>query len=622
MLASLFSLLSLAALSRAGVQEEWWNITYVQNVNPDGLFPRRVIGVNNTWPPPPLDVNTTDSLVLHVTNSLDVPTTVHHHGMFFNSTSWMDGAAFVSQCGIPPGDTWEYVVPINNSGQHGTYWAHSHYSGQYTDGLRTPLILHPANGEAYTYDEEFTVNLGDWYHTEQSVLLESYINVDNPMGDEPTPDSGLVYYSQNGAYLPPIPGSSPTSAVGFNENSTLNFVPGKTYRLRIVNMSAFGAFAFWIDGHNMTIIEVDGTDTQQSPADMLYIAVAQRYSVLVQARNDTSSNWAVHANLDTSMFPAVNPNLQPNVTSSITYTPTDNITDLGPVDCYEMTNDTALAPLVAIPQYNATANVEFLVVFQTMDDGTSRAMLDGYVYNSPLVPAIVSALTLGENATNPEAYGPLAVMINHLDVVNIVVNNSDTGAHPFHLHGHTFQIVNRAIDYTSSDPTLNPPLIEGQPNPVRRDTVIIPAGSAVTLRVVADNPGAWIFHCHIEWHLEDGLAVHFIEAPLQAQERAATQIAPPPYLFSQCAAQGSPDSGNAAGHASVSDLSGLPLGPFPIVFGFQTRGILAITGCILTAVIGMITVVWYAIGVRGSEEEIEQEVLKRIEASRNRGLFQ
>jgi iron transport multicopper oxidase len=74
-------------------------------------------------------------------------------------------------------------------------------------------------------------------------------------------ESGLVYYAQNGKYLPPIAGSSPapvTSAVGFNENATLPFQPGKTYRLRIVNTAAFAAFFFWIDGHNMRIIEVDG----------------------------------------------------------------------------------------------------------------------------------------------------------------------------------------------------------------------------------------------------------------------------------------------------------------------------------------------------------------------------
>lgn len=34
----------------AGVHELWWNITYVEGVNPDGLAARRVVGVNGTWP--------------------------------------------------------------------------------------------------------------------------------------------------------------------------------------------------------------------------------------------------------------------------------------------------------------------------------------------------------------------------------------------------------------------------------------------------------------------------------------------------------------------------------------------------------------------------------------------
>ena len=46
----LLALLVLAPQALAGVQELWWNITFVQDVNPDGLFPRQVIGVNNTWP--------------------------------------------------------------------------------------------------------------------------------------------------------------------------------------------------------------------------------------------------------------------------------------------------------------------------------------------------------------------------------------------------------------------------------------------------------------------------------------------------------------------------------------------------------------------------------------------
>lgn len=46
----LLSWLSLTSPVLAGVQEVWWNITYVQNANPDGLFERRVVGVNGTWP--------------------------------------------------------------------------------------------------------------------------------------------------------------------------------------------------------------------------------------------------------------------------------------------------------------------------------------------------------------------------------------------------------------------------------------------------------------------------------------------------------------------------------------------------------------------------------------------
>lgn len=145
------------------------------------------------------------------------------------------------------------------------------------DGLRAPLVLHPQT-EVHAYDDEFTIVLGDWYHQEHASLLKHFISIANPGGPEPVPgrytnsilfsdlilsvsDSGLIYFAQNGSYLGPVPGTSPsavTSAVGFNENATLPFEPGKTYRLRIINTSALSAFFFWIDGHEMRLIEVDG----------------------------------------------------------------------------------------------------------------------------------------------------------------------------------------------------------------------------------------------------------------------------------------------------------------------------------------------------------------------------
>ncbi|KAI0824829.1 Fet3 protein [Trametes gibbosa] len=614
---SALALLYAAAPALAAVHEIWWNITYVEDANPDGLQPRRVIGVNGTWPPPPIEVTTNDTLLVHATNSVDEPTSLHHHGMFFNSTSWMDGAVGVSQCGIPKGATFDYVVPINSSGQWGTYWVHAHASGQYVDGLRAPVVIHPEK-EAHTYDEEFTVVLGDWYHDQHADLLKQFISIANPGGAEPVPDSALIYFAQNGAYLGPKSGTSPdpvTSAVGFNENATLPFQPGKTYRLRIVNTSAFAAFFFWIDGHDMRIIEADGVDVEESPIDLISITVAQRYSVLITARNDTNANWAIHANMDTDMFDTVPPALNPNVTSSITYDGSKDLTDLGAVDEYHDVDDLALVPIQVKPLPPADRTIELEVLFDTMDDGTNHAMFNMVTYNSPLVPSIISELTLGENATVAEAYGINTFVVDHLNVFDIVLKNGDAGKHPFHLHGHNMQLVGRSQDYTSDDPELNPPLNESQPNPMRRDTVQVPSMNSVTLRVVADNPGAWFFHCHIEWHLEVGLAVVLLEAPLIAQQRDTI----PQYVYDQCATLGQPTSGNAVGRASATDLTGLPSGPFPQNNGWHPRGIGAMFGCVFTAVLGMASVTWYTLGGHISEEEMEHEAREHQEAKERKG---
>lgn len=43
-----------------------------------------------------------------------------------------------------------------------------------------------------------------------------------------------------------------------NANASLTFEPGKTYRLRLINVSGFSMMYFSIDGHDLDIIEVDG----------------------------------------------------------------------------------------------------------------------------------------------------------------------------------------------------------------------------------------------------------------------------------------------------------------------------------------------------------------------------
>jgi iron transport multicopper oxidase len=56
-------------------------------------------------------------------------------------------------------------------------------------------------------------------------------------------------------------------------------------------------------------------------------------------------------------------------------------------------------------------------------------MFNLVTYNSPLVPTVLSAMTIGGNATDALVYGPQS--FEHMDVLNIVVKNGDTRKHHF-----------------------------------------------------------------------------------------------------------------------------------------------------------------------------------------------
>lgn len=486
-----------------------WKVGWVQDVNPDGQFVRRGIGINGQFPPPIINVNQSDSLKINFENGFGDGTasSLHSHGMFFNRTSYWDGAAQITQCPIPDGQSIAYETinspssPADRQTQWGTFWTHGHYGGQYADGLRTPSIIH-AEKEPHAYDDDYTIILADWYHEEYPILLtKEFLNVNNPTGAEPVPSSGLVYIAhtpQNGEafYLS-----------GYNENATLPFEAGKTYRLRLINMSALSMFHFWIEGHEMNVIEADGVDMEAKAVDLVSLAVAQRYSILVTARNDTSENWLMHSNLDPAMFDKVPDTLQLNITTPISYAKGNPVgSDRPTVDAtddegsYPYFDDTALVPIDAIPMVEADVTHTLSFDFSTYKDGKNYAAFNSKSFVNPQVPSLLTAQTMPSNETFDSAvYGPDAgaIVLKHMDMVEIVFVNLDSGSHPIHIHGTQFQIVHKSTDDASSDPMVNPPFEEGQANPVRRDTVQIPGGGSATIRFRADNAGAWFVHCHI-----------------------------------------------------------------------------------------------------------------------------
>jgi iron transport multicopper oxidase len=166
------------------------------------------------------------------------------------------------------------------------------------------------------------------------------------------------------------------------------------------------------------------------------------------------------------------------------------------------------------------------------------------------VPSLFTAFTTGSDNTNPLVYGTVnPFIVSAGDIVQITVNNMDAAIHPFHLHGHQFQVLER--------PASNAGVFSGGNvtylgNPMQRDTITVNANSYAVLRFKADNPGVWLFHCHIEWHVVMGLMATIVEAP---EQLAGGSI--PGDHRSACKAQNIPVAGNAAGNTiDHLDLTG------------------------------------------------------------------
>ncbi|CED83488.1 Multicopper oxidases [Phaffia rhodozyma] len=589
---------------QAALIEHWWDITYAE-ANPDQMYERRVIGVNGTWPPPPVVATRGDIVRIHATNKISQPAALHAHGMFFNRTGYYDGPVGVTQCGIPVDASLTY--DIDTQYQQGTYWIHGHNLGQYTDGLRTPFIIHP-NKETtrtdITWDHDFTAVVSEWYHEEHEQLLTEFMSIYNPTGAEPVPPSALIYFAENFAnYSDYVGGAAAISNGSITaDRSMINFEAGKKYLIRFINMGAFAMFQLALDGHEWQIVEVDGVETNPYTIDHFPISVAQRYAVLVTAKNDTSENFHLHANFDPQMFDTVPDDLQLNYTATINYKTGNSVAEGSTIEAYDFFDDTVMSPHKPVAMAEADYSFALSFAFDTFDNGINRAAFNETTYNAPSTPSLFTAASMGAKAT-VEAYGAMtnAHIFQRNQMIQLTIINTDSGQHPFHLHGHNFQVVHRSFNDSS------PALVEGQPNPFVRDVVMVPPdGGSTTIRFRADNPGVWFFHCHIDWHLSSGLAAVFITAP----EVIQSTFTIPQEMKDHCAALGIHADGNVVGTYSTTDFTGEPLGPYPIVAGWTTKARGAMAGCVLAAVLGMASVVWYSWGSL-DEAEIEAEEQRR-----------
>ncbi|TLD18889.1 putative exopolygalacturonase X [Venturia nashicola] len=517
-----------------------WNITWVNDAAPDGVN-RPVIGVNGKWPPPILEAQVGEQVTIVVWNKLgNQSTSLHWHGIRQFQTNSMDGATGVTQCPIPPDSSFTYSFVASEAG---TFWYHSHNMGQYPDGLRGAFVVHdpepPWKGQV---EKEYTITLSDWYHKQMPELISQFHSSGN--GVEPVPDSFLLNDGKDASY--------PVEA-------------GKGYLFRILNIGAFPSFFFSIEDHDFQIVEIDGVYTVPTTASTLLVGAAMRYSILVLAKTNTTKNFDITAVADASMFQAAftgkslvaSGSLQydANGTKATARTDAAALVNWGnPGSLPPPIDDVGILPSDNQPILEPVDHTIRLDFNQKVINGVTRDTINDVTYLMPKVPSLYTALSVEpEDAKDYRIYGANVnpIVINHNQIIEIQLNNRNPGAHsghPWHLHGHQFQVVARSGDGVNATYAGNATL---PAIPMRRDVAGVRPGGYLVIRFRADNPGINLFHCHIEWHVQSGLTATFIEAPDEIEFEV------PQDHLDVCIAQGIPVEGNAAGNVDdIYDLRG------------------------------------------------------------------
>ncbi|WP_034043578.1 multicopper oxidase domain-containing protein [Wocania ichthyoenteri] len=251
--------------------------------------------INGSVPGPTLEFNEGDLAIINVTNKMDEETSVHWHGLIL--PNFYDGVPYLTTPPIKPNTTFQYRIPINQSG---TYWYHSHTMLQEQKGVYGSIVIQPKE-KTFEYDTDLVVVLSDWTNEKPMNVLRnlkrgnewyqvkkgtavplSRVIKEGALGAQfkfwrdrmEGADIADIYYPaflSNGKKLAEYP----------------KFKPGEKVRLRFINASA--STYYWIDfgAGNATVVSSDGVDVTPVNKSRFLFGIAETYDVIVTIPNGT-----------------------------------------------------------------------------------------------------------------------------------------------------------------------------------------------------------------------------------------------------------------------------------------------------------------------------------------------
>ncbi|KAK2575713.1 hypothetical protein KPH14_012102 [Odynerus spinipes] len=527
----------------------------------DGMK-RSILVVNRQMPGPPIEVCHGDRVIVDVINLLhSESTTMHWHGLHHLKTPYMDGVPYISQCPIPPGATFRYDYIATEIGTH--FW-HSHIGFQRGDGVFGPMIVRAPpskNWHKDLYDvDEHTLAIFDWTH---NMGIDKFLAHHHADGDNKAP---TLLVNGLGRYKSDEDDENSTSSI--MPLATFHVKQNLRYRFRLINAEFLNCpIEVSVDNHTIYVVSSDGRDIEPVEAESLVSYAGERFDFIVNMDQEVDNYWirfrglmdcderflSAHqvavlryegaqnvdpaGNVSYHREPSYLPGLQVNALNE--GTESNNSISMPLLNAMDKNDKTSIREpdyqfYVSYDFYaknNPHFHLEGLYDFDQIKDRSQKLFTPQLNRISMKLPPF--PLLPQRDSIRPDQFcnsstvkdcdkkycactHVLQVKLNSVVEVILVDEGVTYDAnHPFHIHGYQFRVV--AMERLGTNVTVDEVKSLDAAGLIHRkldraplkDTVTVPDGGYTVLRFYADNPGYWLFHCHIEFHAEIGMSLIF-----------------------------------------------------------------------------------------------------------------
>ena len=413
---------------------------------PEGYPATPVWSYDGTLPGPLLRAAQGSRLSRRLVNALEVPTSVHWHGIRIDNA--MDGVSGLTQAAVPPGGSFDYAFDLPDAG---TYWYHAHTNSmeQVARGLYGALIVDEADPPEVDRDEVLVLD-DVLLDPETGRIAEGF---DNPM---------MRSHAGRLGNLLCVNGRFELSLAARRQDRL---------RLRLVNAANARIFVLRLEGMSGWTVALDGMPLAQPvPASGdIVLAPAQRVDLIVDVTAEAGAPAAlVHRAGDGSWRALVEVAVSAGGTSAARSAPPP----LPP------------NPRMTVPGADSAEPREMRMQGGAMR-GMESARHQGQLLDFAALIARGQFWALAGQAGRGD--DPFA-RYERGETARIRLVNDTAFAHAMHLHGMHFR-------------TLLPDGTQG----AMRDTVLIAPDEVTEIAFVADNPGKWLMHCHMLGHAASGM---------------------------------------------------------------------------------------------------------------------